>query len=160
VRTPLPDHMHAMAHLSCHSPLGDLSLFEEEGAIVSLEGGWAGEQAPTALLRRVRDALDAYFDGAPLPEELPLNPSGTAYQLRVWQQLRRIPHGQTRTYAELAAASGGSARSIGQANGRNPIPLLIPCHRVVAVHDLGGYSGFDGLDTKRFLLDLECGSLL
>ena len=149
-----------MAHISCHSPLGDLSIFEEDGAIVSLDTGWVGEHEATSLLRRVRDALDAYFDGTPLPEDVPLNPPGTAYQLRVWQQLRRIPHGQTRTYAELAGAAGGSARSIGQANGRNPIPLLIPCHRVVAVHDLGGYSGFDGLDTKRFLLDLERGALL
>jgi len=67
----------------------------------------------------------------------------------------QIPYGQTRTYQDIAAVAGGSARSVGQANGSNPIPLIIPCHRVVATSHLGGYSGGEGLDTKRWLLALE-----
>ena len=66
-----------------------------------------------------------------------------------------IPYGETRSYQEIAARAGGSARSVGQANGRNPIPLIIPCHRVVAAGHIGGYSGGDGLPTKRWLLALE-----
>ncbi len=145
-----------MAALSMHSPVGDLTLFAEEDAIVALEWGWGSLQEPSALLRRAKDALDAYFDGeAPLPTDLPLNPGGTAYRLRVWAALRAIPHGQTRSYAEIAAQAGGSARSVGGANAANPIPILIPCHRVLSTSGLGGYSGGDGLGTKRLLLALE-----
>ncbi|HTQ71904.1 MAG TPA: methylated-DNA--[protein]-cysteine S-methyltransferase [Acidocella sp.] len=145
-----------MAALSMHSPVGDLTLFAEGETIVALEWGWGSLQEPSALLRRAKDALDAYFDGeAPLPTDLPLNPGGTPYRLRVWAALRAIPHGQTRSYAEIAAQVGGSPRSVGGANAANPIPILIPCHRVRAASGLGGYAGGDGLATKRLLLALE-----
>ena len=78
-------------------------------------------------------------------------------KLKVWAALREIPAGQTRTYIDIARVAGGSARSVGGANSRNPIPIFIPCHRVVAVGGIGGYSGGDGLATKRALLDLERG---
>ena len=84
-----------------------------------------------------------------------MNPNGTAYRRKVWAALRAIPHGQTRSYAEIASMAGGSPRSVGGANAANPIPILIPCHRVLATSGLGGYSGGDGLDTKRLLLALE-----
>lgn len=139
-----------------HSPVGDLTLFAEDGAVVALEWGWGSLQAPNALLHRVKDALDAYFDGeAMLPPDLPLNPSGTPYRRKVWAALRAIPHGETRSYAEIARVAGGSPRSVGGANAVNPIPILIPCHRVLATTGLGGYSGGDGLETKRLLLALE-----
>lgn len=139
-----------------HSPVGDLTLFEDNGAIVALEWGWGSLQMPTALLLRTKTALDDYFDAkAPLPTDLPLNPTGTAYRQRVWMALRAIPHGQTRFYAEIAAQAGGSARSVGGANAANPIPILIPCHRVRAMAGLGGYSGGDGPETKQLLLNLE-----
>lgn len=139
-----------------HSPVGDLTLFEEDDAIVALEWGWSSLQMPSPLLHRVKAALDAYFDrGATLPDDLPLNPAGTVYQRRVWTALRAIPNGQTRSYAEIAALAGGSPRSVGGANAANPIPLLIPCHRVCATTGLGGYSGGDGLETKKWLLALE-----
>lgn len=139
-----------------HSPVGDLTLFAEDDAIVALEWGWGSLQEPSALLRRAKDALDAYFDGeAPLPTDLPLNPGGTPYRRKVWAALRAIPHGQTRSYTQIAAQAGGSPRSVGGANAVNPIPILIPCHRVLATTGLGGYSGGDGLDTKRLLLALE-----
>ena len=145
-----------MASLSLHTPVGDLTLFEEDGAIVALEWGWGSLQEPSPLLARAKAALDAYFDGeAPLPADLPLNPMGSAYRQRVWAALRAIPHGQTRSYTEIAQAAGGSARSVGGANAANPIPILIPCHRVLASAGLGGYSGGEGLETKRLLLALE-----
>lgn len=145
-----------MAALSMHSPVGDLTLFEDEDAIVALEWGWSSLQVPSPLLSRAKAVLDAYFDGtAPLAHDLPLNPKGTAYQRRVWSALCAIPHGQTRSYAEIAAKAGGSPRSVGGANAANPIPLLIPCHRVCAASGLGGYSGGDGLETKKWLLALE-----
>ena len=144
-----------MALVSLHSPFGDLSISEEDGAIVALDWGWGSAQDETVLLRRARAQLEAYFDGDLRAFDLPLAPAGSAYRQRVWQALREIPYGETRTYGEIAARAGGSARSVGQANGDNPIPILIPCHRVVAGSGLGGYSGGDGPETKRLLLALE-----
>ncbi|HUM09270.1 MAG TPA: methylated-DNA--[protein]-cysteine S-methyltransferase [Acidocella sp.] len=145
-----------MPTLSMHSPVGDLTLFAEDDAIVALEWGWGSLQDPSPLLARAKAALDAYFDEeAPLPDDLPLKPYGTAYRRTVWAALRQIPLGQTRSYAEIAAIAGGSARSVGGANAANPIPILIPCHRVLGSAGMGGYSGGEGLATKRILLDLE-----
>ncbi len=144
-----------MPQLSLHSPVGDLTVSEQDGAVVSVDWGWGRDQDATALLRRARDELQAYFDGALTTFSLPLAPAGSAYRQRVWKALCAIPPGQTRTYAEIAAVAGGSARSVGGANAANPIPILIPCHRVVAGAGPGGYSGGDGLATKRYLLALE-----
>ena len=144
-----------MPQLSLHTPIGDVTLAEEAGAIVSLDWGWGRDQAETSLLQRARDQLDAYFDGDLQSFDLPLAPAGSAYCQAVWQALREVPYGVVRSYREIAARAGGSARSVGQANSRNPIPLIIPCHRVVASTHLGGYSGGDGLSTKRWLLALE-----
>ena len=144
-----------MPQLSLHTPVGDITVFEEDGAIVSIDWGWVAEQTPNALLRRAEDQLQAYFDGELTAFDLPLAPFGTPYRQKVWRALIDIPYGATRTYGDIAAVAGGSARSVGQANGSNPIPLIIPCHRVVAGSHLGGYSGGDGLGTKRWLLALE-----
>ena len=144
-----------MPQLSLHTPVGDITVFEDDGAIVSVDWGWVQDQIPTALLSRAHDQLQAYFDGDLKQFDLPLAPAGTPYRRAVWDALCAIPYGQTRSYQQIAKAAGGSARSVGQANGRNPIPLIIPCHRVVATTNLGGYSGGDGLDTKRWLLALE-----
>jgi methylated-DNA-[protein]-cysteine S-methyltransferase len=145
----------SVAQVSLRSPFGDLTLFEQDRAIVALEWGRAGTQSPTALLERAAAGLQDYFDTGRLPADLPLNPRGSPYQRRVWAALREIPDGETRTYRQIAARAGGSARSVGGANSRNPIPILIPCHRVVAATGLGGYTGADGLSTKRALLALE-----
>jgi methylated-DNA-[protein]-cysteine S-methyltransferase len=141
--------------LSLHSPVGDITVFEEDGAIVSLDWGWVPYQDISPLLEAAREQLQAYFDGTLTAFDLPLAPSGTAYRRSVWQALRDIPYGETRSYQAIAAQAGGSARSVGQANGHNPIPLIIPCHRVVATTHIGGYSCGDGLPTKRWLLALE-----
>lgn len=108
-------------------------------------------------MEHTRQALAAYFGGDRRGfANLPLDPRGTDFQMRVWQELRRIPWGQTISYAELARRVGRprASRAVGQANARNPIPLIIPCHRVVAADgSLGGYSA--GLDRKRWLLAHE-----
>lgn len=139
-----------------HTPIGDITVSEEDGAIVALDWGWGrAADALTPLLQRARDQLHAYFDGELTEFDLKLAPSGTPYQQRVWKALCGIPYGATCSYAAIAATAGGSARSVGQANGCNPIPIIIPCHRVVAASHIGGYSGGDGLPTKRYLLALE-----
>jgi methylated-DNA-[protein]-cysteine S-methyltransferase len=144
-----------MPQLSLHAPVGDLTLSEEDGAIVALDWGWGRDQTETPLLLDAREQMHAYFDGERLEFTLPLAPRGTDYRRRVWAALCRIPPGATRTYGDIAREAGGSARSVGGANARNPIPILIPCHRVVAGNGFGGYSGGDGLPTKHYLLDLE-----
>ncbi len=144
-----------MPALSMHSPVGDLTLFEEDGAIVALEWGWGSVQEASPLLARAKAGLEAYFDGAELADDLPLAPQGSPYRRQVWAALRMIPPGETRSYAEIARIAGGSARSVGGANAANPIPIFIPCHRVLGSAGLGGYSGGEGLETKRALLALE-----
>ncbi len=145
-----------MAQLSLHSPVGDLTLFEEDSAIVALEWGWVECQDETPALLRARDWLDVYFDGTAAKFALPLAPRGTAFQIRVWQEMLRIPAGQTTTYGAIATTLGSSARAVGNACGANPIPIIVPCHRVLASGGrAGGYSGDGGLDTKRALLRLE-----
>ena len=144
-----------MPLLSLHTPVGDLSVAEDDGAVVSVEWGWGRDQDETILLRRARDQLDAYFDGDLAAFDLPLAPAGTPYRQRVWAALCDIPYGAVRSYADIARVAGGGPRSVGGANGANPIPILIPCHRVVATGGIGGYSGGEGLPTKRWLLALE-----
>jgi methylated-DNA-[protein]-cysteine S-methyltransferase len=146
-----------LPQLSLHSPIGDLTISEEAGEIVALDWGWGRDQVSSPLLERAKAALFDYFDGKPLDPTLPLKPRGTPYRRRVWQALKEIPPGETRTYLDISRVAGGSPRSVGGANGANPIPILIPCHRVVAVGGIGGYSGGDGLPTKLALLNLERG---
>lgn len=155
-----PDSHKSMPQLSLHSPLGDLTVSEEEEAIVSLDWGWGRDQENTPLLLKARDQLQAYFDGVLKAFDLPLKPPGTAFQQRVWADLQRIAYGKTVTYGAVAKALDTSARPVGTACGANPIPILIPCHRVVASNGgLVNYSGDGGVETKAALLRLE-GALL
>lgn len=144
-----------MPQLSLQSPLGALTLSEEDGAIVSLDWGEGRDQSHSPLLLQARAQLQAYFDGTRLQFDLPLAPPGTPYRQRVWQALCAIPPGQVASYGDIARAAGGSPRSVGGANGANPIPIIIPCHRVVAAAGLGGYSSPGGLATKSWLLAHE-----
>lgn len=145
-----------MPQLSFNSPFGPLTLSEEDGKIVSLDWGRGMESTETPVLAEARRQLDAYFDGARTTFDLPLAPPGTAFQKRVWAALQDIPFGETRSYGELAQTVGTAARAIGSACGRNPIPIIIPCHRVLTADGgLGGYSGLDGVETKHRLLALE-----
>jgi methylated-DNA-[protein]-cysteine S-methyltransferase len=146
-----------MPQLSLHSPLGPLTLSEEDGAIISLDWGWGRDQTETPLLSQACSWLDTWFDDPAAQGAFPLAmaPFGTAYQKKVWAALCAIPVGQTMTYGALAAQVGGSPQSIGQAVGHNPIPILIPCHRIVSLQGLGGYSGDGGVEDKAWLLTLE-----
>jgi len=144
-----------LPQLSLHTPLGAVTLSEDADAIVAFDWGWGRDQTATPLLLQARDQVQEYFDGERTGFDLPMAPHGSPYQQRVWAALADIPYGETRTYAQVALAAGGGPRSVGGANAVNPIPILIPCHRVVATRGLGGYSGADGPETKRFLLALE-----
>lgn len=142
------------------TPVGQMALAGEGDAISRLY--LPGLPLPrlasreTPLLARGREELLEYLAGARRDFDLPLAPQGTPFQQRVWAALREIPYGQTRSYRELALAAGSprSYRAVGMANHRNPIPILIPCHRVVGADgSLTGYAG--GLELKRKLLELE-----
>lgn len=149
-----------MTQLSMHSPVGDLTISEDDGAIVSLDWGWGALQTETPLLREAKRQLDRYFDGDLERFDLPLRPYGTPFRKRVWDAMIAIPYGKTETYGEMAGRLGSASRAVGGACGANPIPILIPCHRVLAAGGgMGGYSGDGGVETKVFLLRLE-GALL
>ena len=138
------------------SPVGRLTISATEDAIVAI--GWFDETQgeETALLAEARGQLAAYFNRRLKCFELPLRPAGSPFNQRVWAAMREIPHGQTRSYGELAMEIGSAPRAVGRACGHNPIPIVIPCHRVLGRNGLGGYSGGAGLPTKRRLLELEC----
>ena len=132
--------------------MGALTVSERGGAIVAVTWG-DGDTAPaTPLLAEAQRQIAAYFTSGTFVFDLPLRPAGTAFQNAVWQAMRAIPAGGVRTYGEIARELGSSARAVGGACGANPIPIVIPCHRVVAAGGLGGYSGAGGVDAKAALL--------
>lgn len=145
--------------LAFDSPVGRLVMTESGEAIVAI--GWddspAGEATP--LLAEARRQIKAYFAGDLRRFDLPLNPRGSAHERQVWAAMQQIPYGETRSYSDLARDIGSGPRAVGNACGRNPIPIVIPCHRVLAKHGIGGYSGGEGLPTKRRLLALEAAAL-
>ncbi len=145
----------SLPQLSIHTPFGAISLAEEDGALVALDWGWGRDQDATPLLVQAREQMNAYFDGELTRFRLPLAPSGTAYRQRVWSALIDLPYGRTGSYGEIASTCGGSSRAVGQACRQNPLPIIIPCHRVVGAAGLGGYSAGDGVSSKRALLQHE-----
>ncbi|MHB8188271.1 MAG: methylated-DNA--[protein]-cysteine S-methyltransferase [Dermatophilaceae bacterium] len=156
-------------HTVIDSVVGTLTLVAEEGAIVGLymdrqrhrpDDYELGEPDPRGRevepFKAAADQLDAYFAGDLTRFDLPLAPRGSEFQQRVWAALQEIPYGRTESYGELARRIGspGGARAVGLANGKNPIGIVIPCHRVVGSDgSLTGYGG--GIDRKKQLLDLE-----
>lgn len=149
------------------SPIGDLRVIANGEAILAIEfspfrgladGQPIGERADThPLLVRAVDQLDAYFARELRTFDLPLAPRGSDFQVKVWEQLAKIPYGETTSYGEIAHRLGhtnAASRAVGLANGKNPIPIVIPCHRVIGANgSLTGYAG--GLDRKQTLLTLE-----
>ncbi len=151
-----PIYESPMPYISYNSPVGPISIFQEDDHIVAVDWGWTPSEEPTPLLEEARDQLLAYFNRTLTRFDLPFKPHGTPFQIKVWKALSDIPLGKVETYGALAAGLDTHPRPVGQALGRNPIPILIPCHRVIATGGgLGGYSGIDGIETKRFLLNLE-----
>ena len=146
------------------SPVGDLTLTEENGALTGLYFGrlsLEGEEGLTALLERTSRQLEEYFAGKRKQFDLPLSLRGTEFQRQVWAALRDIPYGETRSYGQIAQAVGRpkAVRAVGMANHNNPISIIVPCHRVVGADgSLTGYGG--GLENKKFLLALERGGSL
>ena len=144
-----------MPQISLHTPIGGLTVSEENGAIVAVDWGWGRDQDNTLLLVRAREQIHEYFDGERRSFALPFHLSGTAYQRRIWTALSSIPYGNTRTYTEIARIAGGTAQSVGRAKRSNPMPILIPCHRVIREFDIGSYSATYEVMIKRHLLKLE-----
>jgi methylated-DNA-[protein]-cysteine S-methyltransferase len=153
-----------MNYTTFPSPLGSLVLWGGDDGLAAL---WLPSSKHTARLpngaredraafRSTLSQLEEYFAGERSTFDVPLSPHGTAFQRKVWTELRRIPFGHTMSYGELAARieQPKASRAVGLANGRNPISIIVPCHRVIG-HDgaLTGYGG--GLDAKRWLLDHE-----
>jgi methylated-DNA-[protein]-cysteine S-methyltransferase len=153
--TDAPPHWHTI-----DSPIGELLLVSDGRALTRLEMGPRelpadGVRNPDAL-RGAEEQLEAYFAGELTEFDLPLAPRGTAFQRSVWAALLDIPYGETASYGEVAAAVGrpDSVRAVGATNGRNPIAVIVPCHRVIGADGtLVGYGG--GLPRKRLLLELE-----
>jgi methylated-DNA-[protein]-cysteine S-methyltransferase len=141
--------------LTVDSPVGALTIAEEAGAIAAIGWGGARRRDRTALLAEAERQLAAYFAGKLQRFDLPLAPQGSRFDLAVWRAMQQIPYGETRSYGELAQAVGSAPRAVGGACGRNPIPIVVPCHRVLSRTGLGGYSGAGGLQTKSALLALE-----
>ncbi len=143
-------------HLSLDSPVGPLTVTEQNGALVSLEWNDRADNEASPLLAEARRQLQAYFAGTLATFDLPVAPAGTPHQHKVWRAMQKITFGEYQSYGELSAAIGSSPRAVGTACGRNPIPIIIPCHRVLAAGgQIGGYSGNGGTTTKRYLLSLE-----
>ena len=152
------------------SPVGELLLLATEAGLISVRFETSRHAAPSPedceaddgrgqageTLARVRRQLEEYFAHRRTAFDLPLAPSGTPFQERVWIALRAIPYGTTSSYADLARRIGApdAARAVGAANGKNPIPIIVPCHRVVGAHgELTGFGG--GIERKRWLLAHE-----
>ncbi len=152
-----------MFHTTLTTPLGDLLLVGDERALtaIHLPGRHApppgGVEAVEPLAEAI-DQLEEYFDGGRTSFDLELAPAGGAFDVAVWDRVATIPYGSTASYGQVARDIGhpDSSRAVGASNGRNPLPIVIPCHRVVGSDgSLTGYGG--GLDQKQALLSLEAG---
>ena len=134
-------------------PLGPITLTARDGVIAALD--WRHDPGePCDLLTEAARQLTAYFDRRLTQFDLPLD-YGAGFQAQVRHAMAAIPHGHTRTYGDLARKIGAPAQAIGQACGANPLPILIPCHRVLGATSLGGFSAKGGVESKVFLLRLE-----
>ena len=138
------------------SPLGPLTLFAEVNGIIALEFGNIPEERSSPLLQDAISQLAAYFKGDLKHFDLPLRATGTDFQKAVWDLIVEIPYGSTRSYGDLSRDLESAPRAVGGACGKNPIPIIVPCHRILAAnYKVGGFSGGDGTDTKVSLLRLE-----
>jgi methylated-DNA-[protein]-cysteine S-methyltransferase len=155
-----------MLYTTLDSPLGELLLAGDGDALCGLymQDGRTAKAIPSDWEKAdepfadVAEQLAEYFAGRRSAFDVPLAPSGSPFELRAWQELQEIPYGETISYGEQARRIGARPRAVGAANGRNPISIIVPCHRVIGADgSLTGYGG--GLERKRYLLDLEAGIL-
>jgi methylated-DNA-[protein]-cysteine S-methyltransferase len=141
------------------SPVGRLALQAEGEVLTGVRWASDGERSrdnPSPVLKEARRQLERYFARRLESFDLPLAGRGTDFQKSVWKMMREIPYGETATYGGMAMALGSGPRAVGMACGRNPIPIIVPCHRVLGSGGKeGGFSGGQGLPTKRKLLALE-----
>jgi methylated-DNA-[protein]-cysteine S-methyltransferase len=138
------------------SPFGALTLFADDNALLVVEFGQGPDGESSPLLAETKSQLTAYFNGKLKRFDLPLNAQGTPFQKSVWKLMLDIPYGHTRSYGDLSHDLKSAPRAVGGACGKNPIPIIIPCHRIVAANQkIGGFSGGTGTDTKISLLRLE-----
>jgi methylated-DNA-[protein]-cysteine S-methyltransferase len=146
-----------MPSLTLPSPFGPLTITEANGILTTLD--WrAGHDDPSPLLTEAAQQLTQYFTGTRQTFTLPVD-LGTGIHANVRRAMQAIPYGQTRTYGEIATALQTNAQAVGQACGANPLPIIIPCHRVMGTNWFGGFSAPGGVETKAALLRLE-GALL
>ena len=142
---------------SIDSPFGPIYITEEDGNLVSLQWKSAAETETTPLLEESRKQLAAYFAGKLKNFDLPLRPRGDEFQQSVCSAMLEIPYGETTNYGAIAEQLGTYGQPVGKACGGNSIPIIIPCHRVLAVDGIGGYSGNGGVERKIELLKHEGG---
>ena len=145
------------AEIEVESPFGPLSIREADGAVVAINWQAPEQSQETAVLIRAAEQLAAYFAGELKVFDLPLQPSGDEFQQSVCQAMLAIPYGETTTYGEIAKQLDTYGQPVGNACGANSIPIIIPCHRVLAANGLGGYSGEGGVERKIELLKHEGG---
>jgi len=150
----------AMSIIYVESPVGRLALEADGDTLAGVRWTSAAERSKdekaTPVLREAQRQLDLYFKGKLRHFDLPLAARGTPFQQSVWKMMRAIPFGETATYGGMAMALNSGPRAVGMACGRNPLPIVVPCHRVLASGGKeGGFSGGQGLPTKRKLLALE-----
>lgn len=148
---------HEIISAEIPSPFGSLSISEQNGAIVKVD--WKQPENPNTspLLEEAADQLEAYFCGKLKTFDLPLKPTGDVFQQSVCQLMLEIPYGETTTYGAIADKLDTYGQPVGKACGGNSIPIIIPCHRVLAADGIGGYSGDGGIERKIELLKLEGG---
>ncbi len=137
------------------SPVGSIGIAERDGWIVKVTWSVGEEGEPTPLLAEATRQLKAYFDRDLREFDLPLAPAGNEFQQAVCRAMSAIPYGEIRTYGDIAKDLDTYGQPVGQACGANPIPVIIPCHRVLSANGLGGFSGAGGVETKIALLRHE-----
>ena len=148
-----------MLSASFYTKIGLLSISEAKGSIVSLN--WEEKDrkqkndVASELIKEAGRQVEAFLEGNLVAFNLPISPEGSVFQRKVYDQLSNICFGEVRPYGDIAKTVHSSPRAVGNACASNPLPIIIPCHRVLSKTSLGGYSGPGGVETKKFLLDLE-----
>lgn len=148
-----------LSYFTYHMPLGRLTIGSNGQALTTLAFGdliLPGEKRATELTNRAANQLQEYFAGKRRSFDLPLAPEGTDFQKRVWKAIEEVPYGQTRSYSDIACIIGNpkACRAVGGANNKNPLPIIVPCHRIIGANGtLVGYGG--GAKIKAYLLELE-----